>query len=149
MMLPVVSEPVVVNNEYNSTYKIKGSKQGVKYFTKLATLDYFITLYKEHKGYKIFNCDPSLGPNFVNILGITFEYVFSDCFFKIHSKDYSLLDLKIIGDNLFEHMNSNNKKGYVTDSNIINPFMLEIAIHMSNMGFEDRLLGNNETVYTM
>ena len=46
----------------------------MRYFNKVASLDDFLTLYKEYKSYKIFNLDPSLGPNFINILGLTFEY---------------------------------------------------------------------------
>lgn len=85
----------------------------------------------------------------ITLMGISFAWDAQLQMYKLTNRSYSLKELKYISDKLFEYMHSINVKGYLTLDSLECKFIKQVELHVEQMGYEPRSLGNAEMPYTM
>jgi hypothetical protein len=83
----------------------------------------------------------------IKLLGL--DFIFKDEMFQITERVYHPMELLILTKELFETLHAVNRKGYTSMDYIKSTFMVKIGKFLSGLGYEDKVLGNDENSYTM
>ena len=71
----------------------------------------------------------------------------ADLFIVWFEKDYDVLELIIITEELFRYFNSINERGFIKEESLNDSFMVDNMNLLCSLGFEKKLLGNTEITY--
>ena len=102
--------------------------------------------------YPKFRFDPktvsSSDPYKIVLFGLVFSFDRHKLIYQLVEKDYDVLELIIITEELFRYLNKINERGYVKGDALSDSFTVDIMKHLVSLGYEEKLLGNSEIPYT-
>jgi hypothetical protein len=82
----------------------------------------------------------------LNIFGLSFHFI--EDFYKIVIRDFDYLELICIVEGFLTNFLSVNKRGYISERFLDDVFTTHIMTHLESLGYESKVLGNNEMSYT-
>lgn len=85
--------------------------------------------------------------NHIVIFGLIFHLMRADLFIVWFEKDYDVLELIFITEELFRYLNSINERGFIKEESLNDSFMVDNMNLFCSLGFEKKLLGNTEITY--
>ena len=84
----------------------------------------------------------------ISIYGLQFHFDETNQFYELVDCNYDAMDLVCITNAFFSVMEDVNTKGYVTLNTLNTGFVNDIASHLHSLGYEQKILGNNEIPFT-
>jgi hypothetical protein len=85
----------------------------------------------------------------LNLMGLDFNFInVGDIRYELSDRVYLPLEILILSKILFRNVQSINMKGYVNMNEFEKLFMIDINEHLKDLGYEDKVLGNDENTFT-